>query len=451
MRTTDSNEILRVDNLDVFFGKAHVLQQVSLALPKGVLAVVGRNGMGKTTLCRAITGMVPASGSVRFNGREMLGLPAHQITHAGIGYVPQGRRVWRSLTVHETLRLASGTARQGAWTLERVYQTFPRLAERRDNGGAQLSGGEQQMLAIARALLFNPSLLVMDEPTEGLAPVIVEQVATLLRRLADDGSMSVLLIEQNLGVALEVADRVAIMVNGRVAHELPAAQLAADKDLQQRMLGLRAGASESSDTTEDANPEANATASAPSRRTPVLRVVRSFGGTEAPAARLASATPPRVPAVYLAGAFPHGDMLMADVQRDLEAAGARVVTLDIGNTADSTAQVRHGEILGYASKPEEALRAYLRSRTDLAALLVIASGELSAAGLVAAQALASPLPRILVTDRALPEAMSDLTVLNSPRRDAGGMFDRMAAGAVHAIVGAARHDTDIQRLRKTQP
>ena len=446
MRTTDGNEILRVDNLDVFFGKAHVLQQVSLALPRGVLAVVGRNGMGKTTLCRAITGMVPARGSVRFNGREMLGLPANQITHTGIGYVPQGRRVWRSLTVDETLRLASGTARQGAWTLERVYQTFPRLAERRGNGGAQLSGGEQQMLAIGRALLFNPSLLVMDEPTEGLAPVIVEQVATLLRQLADDGSMSVLLIEQNLGVALEVADRVAIMVNGRIAHELPATQLAADPALQQRMLGLRAGASQDTEEAPDTGDSAP-----PRHRVPVLRVVRSFGNPDATPVRAATPARALAPAVYLAGAFAPGDALLAEALRGLERGGSRVVTLEIGDTPHSIAQVRRGEIMGYARDPEEALRAYLRSRNDIGALLVIAHGPLASHGLATAQALPAAVPRVLVTDRSPPQAPADLTVLSAPLHGNGGMAEHLVAGAVQAITAAARHNTDIQRMRRTQP
>jgi len=450
MRSTEGNEILRVDQLDVFFGKAHVLQQVSLALPRGVLAVVGRNGMGKTTLCRAITGMVPARGSVRFQGREMLGLPANQVTHAGIGYVPQGRRVWRSLTVDETLRLAAGTARRGAWTLERVYQTFPRLAERRGNGGAQLSGGEQQMLAIGRALLFNPSLLVMDEPTEGLAPVIVEQVATLLRQLADEGSMSVLLIEQNLGVALEVADRVAIMVNGRIAHELPAAQLAADPALQQRMLGLRAGASQDMDeAAEPADPHTSAREgdTAPRQPKPVLRVVRSFGTAEAAPVREAAAPRALPPAVYLAGAFAPGDALLAQALQQLERQGARVVTLDIGERPDSSAQVRRAEIMGYAREPQEALRAYLRSRKDLGALLVIAQGAHAERGLATALALPATVPRILVSDRLPAQAPAELTLLHG----AGGMAEHLVAGAVQALTAATRHDTDIQRMRRTQP
>ena len=229
--------ILQVERLDVHYGRAHALQEVSLTLDHGVLAVVGRNGMGKTTLCNAVTGLVPASGSVRLAGEEILGQPPHVITERGVGYVPQGRRVWPSLSVDEHLRLAAG-GQAGPWTVARVYEIFPRLAERRRNGGAELSGGEQQMLAIARALLFNPMLLVMDEPTEGLAPVIVEQVAAMLKHLAADGEISVLLIEQNLGVAIDVADTVDVMVNGRIARSMPAAELGADLALQQQLLGV---------------------------------------------------------------------------------------------------------------------------------------------------------------------------------------------------------------------
>ncbi len=188
--------ILEIADLHVHYGRAHALQGVTLRLDRGVLGVVGRNGMGKTTLCNTVMGLVPATrGSIRVGGDELLGLPPNEIVNRGVGYVPQGRRVWPSLSVDEHLRLASrGT--KGAWTIERVYSTFPRLAERKRNGGAELSGGEQQMLAIGRSLLSNPRLLVMDEPTEGLAPVIVEQVAAMLKRLADEGEISVLLIEQ---------------------------------------------------------------------------------------------------------------------------------------------------------------------------------------------------------------------------------------------------------------
>jgi ABC-type branched-subunit amino acid transport system ATPase component len=232
-----SGPLLVIEGLDVYYGRAHALQSVSLSLAHGVQGIVGRNGMGKTTLCNAITGLVPAGGSVRLAGEEILGLSPNQITRRGIAYVPQGRRVWPSLTVDETLKLVARKKRD----VDRVYTMFPRLAERKGNGGGQLSGGEQQMLAIGRALLLEPRLLVMDEPTEGLAPMIVEHVAASLRTLAAEGDIAILLIEQNLGVALDVADNIGVMVNGRIAHQMPAAQLAADRALQEQLLGVRSG------------------------------------------------------------------------------------------------------------------------------------------------------------------------------------------------------------------
>ena len=230
--------ILQVKGLNVYYGHSHALQGVDLTLDHGVLAVVGRNGMGKTTLCKAIMGLVRASsGSIRFLGEELTRRRPAEIARLGIGYVPQGRRLWPSLTVDEHLRLMQGSQRSG-WTIERIYDAFPQLAERRSHRGGQLSGGEQQMLAISRALLLNPRLLVMDEPTEGLAPVIVAQVEEMLIRLAEDGDVAVLVIEQNIGVATAVASRVAIMVNGRVNRVIDSARLAADLDLQQRLLGV---------------------------------------------------------------------------------------------------------------------------------------------------------------------------------------------------------------------
>jgi uncharacterized protein (UPF0261 family)/ABC-type branched-subunit amino acid transport system ATPase component len=229
---------LEVKGLDVYYGHSHALQGVDLTLDSGVFSVVGRNGMGKTTLCKAIMGLVRASGgSVRIRGEQATGLAPARIAGLGVGYVPQGRRLWRSLSVDEHLQLVAGM-RRGAWTIERIYDTFPRLAERKGHGGSQLSGGEQQMLAIARALLTNPQLLIMDEPTEGLAPVIVAQVEEMLVRLGEDGDMSVLVIEQNIGVATAISRNVAIMVNGRVNRVIDSARLSADRDLQQRLLGV---------------------------------------------------------------------------------------------------------------------------------------------------------------------------------------------------------------------
>lgn len=228
---------LEVRGLNVFYGASHALQGVDLRLGSGVLSVVGRNGMGKTTLCKAIMGLVPvAGGSITFGGVSLLGRSPSEIARLGVGYVPQGRRLWRSLSVDEHLKMVE--RKGGAWSVERIYATFPRLAERKGNGGAQLSGGEQQMLAISRALLQNPRLLVMDEPTEGLAPVIVAQVEEMLLRLGEAGGIDVLVIEQNIGVACAVAETVAVMVNGRIARSLPAQELAADRALQQRLLGV---------------------------------------------------------------------------------------------------------------------------------------------------------------------------------------------------------------------
>jgi uncharacterized protein (UPF0261 family)/ABC-type branched-subunit amino acid transport system ATPase component len=238
--TSKSKAILQINDLHVYYGESHALQGVSLSLEKGIVSVVGRNGMGKSTLCNTIVGLRRArSGSIRFDGREISSLAPHEINRLGIGYVPQGRRVWPSLTVEQTLLLGMHRAKDaGGWTLERVYQSFPRLAERKNNGGAQLSGGEQQMLAISRALLSNPKLLVMDEPTEGLAPVIVDQVRDLLIRIARDEDVSILVIEQNIGVATSVSDQVAIMVNGRINRVMASQALSADRDLQQRLLGV---------------------------------------------------------------------------------------------------------------------------------------------------------------------------------------------------------------------
>src|SRR3569832_1397314 len=232
---------LEVRGLDVYYGHTHALQGVDLTLDSGVFSVVGRNGMGKTTLCKTIMGLLRASGgSIRVRGQDVTSMSPARIARLGVGYVPQGRRLWRSLSVDEHLRLAAGI-RRGPWTVGRIYETFPRLAERKNNGGAQLSGGEQQMLAISRALLTNPHLLIMDEPTAGLAPVIVAQVEEMLMRLGEDSDVSVLVIEQNIGVATAISRNVAIMVNGRINRIIESARLAADRDLQQQLLGVGVG------------------------------------------------------------------------------------------------------------------------------------------------------------------------------------------------------------------
>jgi branched-chain amino acid transport system ATP-binding protein len=229
--------LLKVQGLNAYYGQAHILQDVEFEVGSEPLAVVGRNGMGKTTLCNAIVGMPPArvSGSVKFQGRELVGLASYKITNRGIAYVPQGRRLFRSLSTHEHLRMVG--SRDGRWTIDRVYELFPRLAERKNVAGTQLSGGEQQMLAIGRALLLNPTLLIMDEPSEGLAPTIVENLIGTCKSLVLEG-MGLLLIEQNLGVATSVCERQLIMVGGHIEAETTAESLANDPEEQRRWLGV---------------------------------------------------------------------------------------------------------------------------------------------------------------------------------------------------------------------
>jgi len=235
-----SEALLTVEGLNAFYGPAQVLRDVSFSMGDEPIAIVGRNGMGKTTLCAAIVGMTPprATGSIRFAGKELLGKPSYRIARQGIGYVPQGRRLFPSLSVDEHLRMVE--ARRGdstRWTVDRVYELFPRLAERKRNGGAQLSGGEQQMLAIGRALLTNPQLLIMDEPSEGLAPAIIEMLIGVFSKLEAEG-LRMLLIEQNLAVATSLAQRQLVMIGGEIAAETTAGELGGSPELQRRYLGV---------------------------------------------------------------------------------------------------------------------------------------------------------------------------------------------------------------------
>jgi branched-chain amino acid transport system ATP-binding protein len=232
--------LLVVENVSAYYGTAQALEDVSFELSPGATSMVGRNGMGKTTLCNAIVGVPPArvTGSIRYRGTELVGRPSYKVAKLGIGYVPQGRRLFPSLSVDEHLRMVAGRGGSSKrWTIQRVYELFPRLAERRRNGGAQLSGGEQQMLSIGRALLTNPSLLIMDEPSEGLAPAIIEQLIATFKALDEEG-LSTLVIEQNLGMATAIAERQLVMVAGSIAAETTSAELSTDMELQRRYLGV---------------------------------------------------------------------------------------------------------------------------------------------------------------------------------------------------------------------
>ena len=237
---TPRDALLEISGLSAYYGSAQALEDVTFTMGDESIAIVGRNGMGKTTLCNAIVGFSPprAEGSILFEGEELVGVPSHKIARRGVGYVPQGRRLFPSLTVDQHLRIASrGSSKGEAWTRERVYDLFPRLAARKSNGGAQLSGGEQQMLAIGRALVTNPRILVMDEPSEGLAPAVIEGLIETFKRLEEDG-LAILLIEQNLGVATALAERQLVMIGGRIAAETTASALSGDPDLQRRYLGV---------------------------------------------------------------------------------------------------------------------------------------------------------------------------------------------------------------------
>jgi branched-chain amino acid transport system ATP-binding protein len=229
--------LFEVEDLHGYYGPAHVLQGVSFSMGAEPVALIGRNGMGKSTLCAAIVGLLEKrSGAVRLEGRDLSHKPAYKIADAGIGFVPQGRRLFQSLTVDEHFQIV-GASSSAAWTPNRVYELFPRLAQRKEVSGTSLSGGEQQMLAIGRALLTNPKLLIMDEPSEGLAPTIVEGLIQTIKDLAAEG-MGLLVVEQNLGVATSLAERQLVMVAGEIATETTAEALIADPAAQRRYLGV---------------------------------------------------------------------------------------------------------------------------------------------------------------------------------------------------------------------
>ena len=229
--------MLEVAGVHTYYGESHVLLGISLTVGAGeVVAILGRNGAGKTTLMRSIIGFTPPRrGAVRLKGRDITGAPSYRMTALGMALVPQGRRVFRSLSVRENLEVARRG--DGRWSLERVYGVFPRLRERERNRADKLSGGEQQMLAIGRALMANPDLLLMDEPTEGLAPIIVREVGAVMGDLRAQG-LSILLVEQNLPLALGVADRVHILSRGQIVHSSTPAELMAREEVKSRYLGV---------------------------------------------------------------------------------------------------------------------------------------------------------------------------------------------------------------------
>jgi uncharacterized protein (UPF0261 family)/ABC-type branched-subunit amino acid transport system ATPase component len=472
--------ILEIRDLDVFYGRAHALQGVSLSLDKGVTAVVGRNGMGKTTLCNAVTGLIPARGSVKLDGEEILGLPAHVITGKGVGYVPQGRRVWPSLSVDEHLRLSQkGRFGSAKWTVQRIYDTFPRLADRRRNGGAELSGGEQQMLAISRALLFNPRLLVMDEPTEGLAPVIVQQVASMLKSLAAEGEISVLLIEQNLGVAIDVADTVDVMVNGRIARSMPASELAADRELQQRLLGVKVADEEMPAGEEDTEPPVQilTVKRAGDRLVPPDDGERTIGGTTRWGSTPAPQETPRTEdkqearvvefpvaqsagrAAYIAGTFDTKGRELFYLKGCLDRLGLRTVTVDLATAGKpSPANVHPREVARHHPKGERAVftgdrgsavtemavafEHFAAQRRDLGGLISAGGSGGTALATRAMRRLPIGIPKVMVSTVASGDVRpyvgpSDICMMYSVTDISGinRISERVLANAAHALAG----------------
>ena len=231
--------VLEVEGLNTFYGKSHILHGVGMTVREGELVtLLGRNGAGKTTTLRSLIGLTrPREGRVRVFGQDVTGWPPFRIANLGVGYVPEGRRIFASLTVEENLRVPA--ERPGPWNIPKIYELFPRLKDRRGNKGRQLSGGEQEMLAIGRALLLNPKLLFLDEPSQGLAPLIVQDVFRVVVEMRNAG-MSVLLVEQNVRAAVEIADRAYVLDDGKVVYEGPAAEFAKDEERVRNLAGASA-------------------------------------------------------------------------------------------------------------------------------------------------------------------------------------------------------------------
>jgi uncharacterized protein (UPF0261 family)/ABC-type branched-subunit amino acid transport system ATPase component len=494
--------VLEVEGLQVHYGHAHALQGVSFSLESGVLAIVGRNGMGKSTLCNALMGLIPASGgTARSHGVDLVGLAPNAVVNLGIGYVPQGRRVWASLSVDEHLRLsARNTTDKSAWTVDRIYKTFPRLADRKRNGGAQLSGGEQQMLAISRALLANPKLLIMDEPTEGLAPVIVDQVSEMLRRLADEGEISVLLIEQNLGVATSVASRVAVMVNGRLVREMPAQELAQDQELQQRLLGVRTHGEEAPPVPEAVEerpetvifqvrrsveddggaaalppavaPAAYTTARAPTRWSQgnPLQAAATEAEEIQPEARETASSEMQVPVAqlvgrscYVAGTFDTKGRELGFVANCLQKQGLRTVTVDLSTSQmPSAADIGPQEVARFhpkgtgavfsndrgkaVSAMAEAFERFILSRRDVGGIISAGGSGGTSLATPAMRRLPIGVPKVMVSTVASGDVRryvgpSDICMMYSVTDVSGinRISEQVLSNAAHALAGMVSH------------
>lgn len=231
--------MLKLENVNTYYGNSHILFDLSMEIPRGkIISMLGRNGMGKTTIMRSIVGLTPPrDGTITFEDEKISGLEPHRISHKGIGYVPQGRGIFASLSVKENLTVgARGQKKENAWNLDRVYDFFPILKERETFAANLLSGGEQQMLAVGRALMTNPSLLIMDEPSEGLAPMVIKQIGEVIMALKDQ--LTVFLAEQNFNMALSVSDYIYIVSRGSVVHQCTPEELRHDEETKEKWLGV---------------------------------------------------------------------------------------------------------------------------------------------------------------------------------------------------------------------
>lgn len=488
--TGPSTPILQLQGVNVFYGRSHALQGVDLSLHSGVLSVVGRNGMGKTTMCKAIMGLVRiSSGSIRFMGEELAGRAPAEIARLGIGYVPQGRRLWRSLTVDEHLRLmATG---KGNWTPERIYEVFPRLAERRRNGGGELSGGEQQMLAISRALLMNPRLLIMDEPTEGLAPLIIAHVEETLVRLAAEGDVAILVIEQNIGVATQMSDPVAIMVNGRIHRVIASQTLAADRDLQQRLLGVGRHSHDDAAAADEPTSAASRAAVAPQGPTRLYNanpVPPTRWSPDVPAARIEAAArtvsrptlaaidgrrvgdisplaarTPQEPHVIIAGTLDTKGEELRYIRDIIKAAGLRTRLVDLSTAGrNQGADVSPQEVAlaspkgsaGVASGDRgmavaamtEAFRAWIGKQQNVAGIISAGGSGGTAMATAGMQILPVGVPKVMISTMAAGNVAAyvgptDITMMHSVT-DVQGLnrVSRAVLGnGAHAMAAMARH------------
>jgi len=486
--------LLKIEHLDAYYGKSHILQDVSLQVHPGELTVVvGRNGMGKTTLLKSVLGLPPLSrsGSILFDGQETVNRPTHEITNLGIGYVPQGRMLFPSLTVDEHLRFSwRRSDADSPWSPEAVYELFPELKKRSHISGTLLSGGEQQMLAIGRALVTNPQLMMMDEPSEGLSGLVIQRVEKVCRHLSS-GGMAILLVEQNLDMAQSLAHRAYIFVNGRIARDLAADALTADRHLLQQMLGVTVGAEDRAAQPPEEPPadEQPAAEEVPKAVVGAVAPTRWSGAAPAEVQALAAApitTPTgetRKPALmvqvadtinraaYIAGTFDTKARELLFIKSCLDRQRLRTVTVDLSTSRkpspagiSPTEVARHhprgidavftGDRGSAVAAMAQAFTRFLAGRRDLGG--IISAGGSGGTALVtpAMRSLPVGVPKVMVSTVASGNVRqyvgpSDICMMYSVTDVAG--INRISAGvlsnAAHALAGMIGFRLEADRSR----